>query len=76
MRPEHLELPPQRVNMDKVHRACLKLQGWHEQKTPAGKLKHVGEFIRELQRMLADTAEEGNPDGADILLPAAIFALL
>jgi hypothetical protein len=42
-----------------------------------GKLKCLIEFVKILQAMLNDTAKEGaTPDGADILLPTTIFALL
>jgi hypothetical protein len=58
--------------------AVGRLSQWnnHSNKAPAAKLKCLIDFVKAIQAMLSETAKDGNPDGADILLPCTIYALL
>ena len=72
--PGHLELPDSRVPTEALRAAACRLAQWSGTKAPAAKLRCVLDFVQALTRMLSETATE--PDGADVLLPATILALL
>jgi hypothetical protein len=72
-----LEISERRIKMENIKFACSRLSQWNNNnKVPAGKLKCLIDFIRIIQAMLNETAKGGNPDGADTILPAIIYALL
>lgn len=72
--PCHLELPESRVTLDTLRAAAARLAQWNSTKAPAAKLRCVLDFIKAITAMLNETAKE--PDGADVLLPTTILALL
>lgn len=77
--PKHLDLPPQRVVREKLLYSVARLAQWNaaSNKAPADKLRCLIDFVKALSSMLTETSEDkSNPDGADILLPATIYAVL
>jgi hypothetical protein len=73
-----LELGDERVKLDVLKFACGTLSQWNNSsnKVPSAKIKCMINFIKILQGLLNETAQEGRPDGADTLFPITIFALI
>lgn len=76
VRPEHLEIPAHRIKEESIKQACRWLEDLKNQRIPKGKLKNIIKFSSEISRMLADTAKDGMPDGADSFFPMVNYALL
>ena len=67
-----------RVKNDVLKFANATLSQWNSSsnKVPAAKIKCMINFIRIIQGLLNETAEEGHPDGADTLLPMTIYTII
>ncbi|TNV73437.1 hypothetical protein FGO68_gene16687 [Halteria grandinella] len=77
--PKHLDLPEERVIKDRLLYAVARLAQWNapQNKSPFDKLRCLIDFVKSLSHMLSETRlDPSNPDGADILLPCTIYALL
>ncbi|CDW91862.1 UNKNOWN [Stylonychia lemnae] len=76
LKPEHLEIQENRIIAERLQRACLNLQAMGSNKLPRGKLNFAINFCHEISKMLAESAKDGMPDGADTFLPMVNYSLL
>ena len=74
--PRHLEIDQSRLVQERIEQACHQFGNINKLKTPKGKLNNVLNFTKVMSMMLKETSKDGRPDGADVLFPCSVYALL
>ena len=72
----HLEIAQDRIDEESIEKAVLQFTKINSLKTPKGKINVVLNFCQVINQMLKETQKGSMADGADVVFPFVIFALL